>query len=258
MYVFRPRLPPMRKLEQDEALKFAERTDIIWHQRWEIAPGVFTPGVSDVTFLLDTAGVPEDLTGLSVLDIGTTNGGLAFEAERRGAARVMAIDIFEPTWFGFDALAAALDSGVEFRRTSTYELTTSLAGEAFDIVLFFGVLYHLRHPLLALDNVRAVTAGQCYLETAVSDWELAPEMRERPLTSFYRRDELAGDPSNWFAPTVAAFEAWTGSAGFDVELMGAWPVEAPGRAMIKATPTPGPAEWQGLSYEKPVRATVDH
>jgi tRNA (mo5U34)-methyltransferase len=251
-------LPPMRTLAQDEALRFAERTDVIWHQRWELAPGVFTSGVSDVAFLMDKAGVPQDLTGLSVLDIGTTNGGLAFEAERRGAARVMALDIVEPSWFAFDALAALLQSEVEFRKTSTYELTTALAGETFDIVLFLGVLYHLRHPLLALDNVRAVTGGTCYLETAVSDWELAPDLRERSLTSFYRRDELAGDSSNWFSPTVAAFEAWTGSAGFDTELIDAWPADAPGRAMIKATPAAGPAEWLGLSYEKPVRATVDH
>jgi tRNA (mo5U34)-methyltransferase len=248
----------MRRIEHDEALSLAERTDFIWHQRWELAPGVFTPGVSDVAWLLDKAGVPQDLTGLSVLDIGTTNGGAAFEAERRGAARVVAVDVKDSGWFGFDVLADRLDSDVSFIHASTYELTSVLEGETFDIVLFLGVLYHLRHPLLALDNLRAVTAGTCYMETAVSDWQLPPDVRGHALSAYYRRDELHGDSSNWFAPTVAAFEAWAGSSGFTTELIDAWPAEAPGRAMLKATPAAGDAEWLALSYERPVSATVRH
>ena len=79
------------------------------------------------------------------------------------------MDIFDPDRYGFDTLATFLDSSATFVKASTYELTSALAGETFDLVLFLGVLYHLRHPLLALDNVRAATAGRCVVETEVSD-----------------------------------------------------------------------------------------
>ena len=72
-----------------EAAAFIASAGFVWHQRFDLAPGVATPGVSSVEFLLNRAGVPADLTGLSVLDVGTTNGGCAFEAERRGARRVV-------------------------------------------------------------------------------------------------------------------------------------------------------------------------
>jgi len=154
----------------DEALRFVERADFVWHQRFELAPGVYAPGANDIEWLLGVAGLPPDLDGLSVLDVGTTNGGAAFEAERRRARRVVAIDIFGPHWFGFSELKDLLGSEVEYRRASAYELAGVL-DEQFDVVLFFGVLYHLRHPLLALDNLRAVTGDRCHLETAVADHE---------------------------------------------------------------------------------------
>jgi tRNA (mo5U34)-methyltransferase len=242
--------------DAETARRFAARTDFIWHQRWELAPGVFTPGVSDIPWLLDLAGVPRDLTGQTVLDIGTTNGAAAFEAERRGAQRVVAVDILDPEWFGFAQTAELLESEVAFVQASTYELTSALGGETFDLVLFLGVLYHLRHPLLALDNVRAATRGTCILETAVCDHELAPDLRDRTLAAYYRTDELGGDASNWFAPTVKAFAAWTGSSGFATEVVDAWPAEAPGRAMLRATALPGDPEWMTVSYERPLNATV--
>jgi hypothetical protein len=68
--------------------------------------------------------------------------------------------------------------------------------ESFDLVIFWGVLYHLRHPLLALDNLRAITGGRLSRETAVCDAEPPRRQRARPLARFYRRDGLAGDSSN--------------------------------------------------------------
>ena len=73
----------------------AARTDFVWHQRFEIAEGVYAPGASDISWLMAKAAVPERLDGATVLDIGTTNGGTAFECERRGASRVVAVDISE-------------------------------------------------------------------------------------------------------------------------------------------------------------------
>ena len=118
----------------EKARRFIQDADFIWHQRFELARGVYTPGASDIEWVLGVSELPPDLSGLSVLDVGTTNGGAAFEAERRGARRVVAIDIFGPHWFGFSELRDFLGSEVEYRRASAYELAGVL-DEQFDIVL---------------------------------------------------------------------------------------------------------------------------
>jgi tRNA (mo5U34)-methyltransferase len=244
----------MRIPTAEEAIAFAARTDFVWHQRFELAPGVSTPGVSDVDWLLDNAGVPTDLTGLSVLDIGTTNGGAAFMAERRGAQRVVAVDVKNSSWYGFDAAARLLESDVEYVRASVYELSSALEGDRFDLVLFFGVLYHLRHPLLALDNVRAVAGGEILLETAVGDVALGAAAA-LPVARFHRLDDLNGDGSNWFTPSVRCLLEWCGSCGFDAELVTT--VGEPAvRALVRARTSDGEPEWLNLSYERPVRASV--
>jgi tRNA (mo5U34)-methyltransferase len=240
----------------EAATAFLERSDFVWHQRFELAPGVLTPGVSPIEWMCERAGIPADLTGLSVLDIGTTNAGTAFEAERRGAARVVAVDIFDPAQFGVSALTEFLESKVEFVKSTVYELGERFP-EPFDLVVFWGVLYHLRHPLLALDNLRAVTGREATLETAVCDSELPRRQRERRLSTFYRRDELSGDPSNWFSPTVRTLEDWCLSSGFEIVRTEAWPEKAPERAMLKLRPTLGSPEYSQISYERPLRCSVD-
>jgi tRNA (mo5U34)-methyltransferase len=242
-------------LSADAAAALLSRDDILWHQRFELCPGVFTPGVSDVEKLLALTDLPDDLSGASALDIGTTNGGTAFALERRGAARILATDIYDGDHFGFNAIRDALGSHVEFRTLSVYELSSRL-NEKFDFVIFWGVLYHLRHPLLALDNVRAVTAGRVYIETAVCDYEL-PACTDISVARFYRFDELAGDGSNWFAPNVATLVAWCRSCGLAPDSVSAWPERAPGRALIATTATSGVAEYETLSYERPLRCSVE-
>jgi tRNA (mo5U34)-methyltransferase len=239
----------------EQAADFVRDAEFIWHQRFELAPGVSTPGDNDIGWLVSIAGLPEDLSGKTVLDIGTTNGGAAFALERRGAERVVAVDIFPPEWFGVDKLTELLGSRVEYVRASVYELADRFP-EPFDLVLFWGVLYHLRHPLLALDNVRAVTRGQALLETAVCDGELRRRDRGRPLVAYYPHDELSQDPSNWFSPTVTALEAWCAGSGFGVERIGAWPPRAAIRAMLRLTPQEGPPEYERISYERALTCTV--
>jgi tRNA (mo5U34)-methyltransferase len=246
------RVPSLPSPVDIEAL--AARTDFLWHQRFELAPGIFSAGSNDVDWLLHTAGVPADLSGASVLDIGTTNGGAAFTLERRGAARVLATDIVEPMHFGFEAIRSALGSNVEFRRLSVYELSCVL-DEQFDYVVFWGVLYHLRHPLLALDNVRSVTAKTAYVETAVCDGDL-PGQSDSAIARFYRRDELGGDSSNWFAPSVRALQDWCASCGLEPEAVSSWPAPEPTRAMVRASAVQGPPEYQRISYERPLLSSV--
>ena len=207
-------MPSPLSAQDVEAL--AARTDFLWHQRFELAPGIFSPGANDVGWLLHTAGVPADLTGARVLDIGTTNGGAAFMLERRGAAKVVATDIVDPMHFGFEAIRSALGSNVEFRQLSVYELSRTLQ-EQFDYVVFWGVLYHLRHPLLALDNVRAVTAHTAYVETAVCDFE-APEHTETAMARSIAATSWAPMAVTGSLPMCAHWSTGAGHAGWSPRL----------------------------------------
>ena len=239
----------MRKPNADEARRFLSDANFVWYQQFDLAPGVATPGRSQTVKLLDSLDLPDDLSGWRALDVGTTNGGIAFALEARGAS-VVAVDIEEPDHYGFSAIADLLQSGADYLRASVYELPERLDGE-FDLVVLSGVLYHLRHPLLALDQIRRLCRGQLLLETAVCDSELPPDVRG-PYARFYRRDELAGDGSNWFAPTIACLLDWVRSAGFDVEWWAATPDGAPTRVSAVARRTEGPPEHQMVGYEWPV------
>jgi tRNA (mo5U34)-methyltransferase len=247
----------MRTLTIQDAETLASRTDFQWWQKFELAPGVMSPGVNEIEHLLERANLGLDLTGASVIDIGATNGAAAFICERRGADRVVAVDLFDTDPFGFTVLRDAFDSKAQYVQSSIYELPfrPEVAGEQFDVVLFLGVLYHLRHPLLALDSLRLLTRGHAYLETAVSDNELPYDLPG--VSRFYRAGELNGDGSNWFSPNVACLLDWVRSAGFEATLTAALPTERPHRAQVTMTPTARPAEWLGMSYERPLAVHVD-
>ena len=244
---------------QTPSARDAERliadSEFLWHQRFELAPGVFTPGTNDVGFLCATAGMPAQLDGESVLDIGTTNGGVAFELERRGAGRVVAVDILDANTFGFNAIRDLLGSRATHVQASIYELP-ELLQEQFDIVLFLGVLYHLRHPLLALDNVRRLTRHWAYIESAICDAEL-PQVAGESVVRFYRQRELGDDPTNWFAPSLTALSQWCESCGLEPVQIRAWPDGAASRGLVSARPTDGPPEWQRISYDQPLTARID-
>ncbi len=245
----------LRTPTRADAKALAARKDIIWHQRFELAPGVFAPGANNVAFLVEMAGFPDRLSGESVLDIGTTNGAFAFELERRGAGRVVAVDILDADHFGFNAIKELLGSGVEHLQASIYDLP-EIVGEQFDLVLFLGVLYHLRHPLLALDNVRRLTRQIAYVESAVCDGELT-QVAGTSVARFYRSDELGDDASNWFAPNLAALTDWFSSCGFRPERIRSWPSGSPSRGMVVGRPTDDPPEFQRISYERPLSVSVN-
>jgi len=129
-----------------------------WYHQIELAPGVVTPGCDDSAgklALFDAMGLPKDCTGLRVLDVGTCDGYFAFEMERRGAD-VTAIDVRSPDQNGFAIAKSILGSRVEYQQANVYDVKPDTYG-TFDIILFLGVLYHLRHPMLALDRMRQVS-----------------------------------------------------------------------------------------------------
>lgn len=173
--------------------------------------------------------LPGDLSGRSVLDIGCNGGFYALEMKRRGAARVLGIDEDERYLAQARFAAEVLGADVEYRRLSVYALGS--LGERFDLVLFLGVLYHLRHPLLALDLIHEHAArdmlvlqtlerGSEEITPVEEDYPFeAREPFERsgwPRLHFIER-HFAGDPTNWWAPNHACTEAMLRSAGFRIE-----------------------------------------
>jgi tRNA (mo5U34)-methyltransferase len=230
----------------EEAHAFLRSTEFVWHQRVELAPGVFSPGVSDVAGHIARAGL-SSVQGKSVLDIGTCNGGVLFELERLGASRLVGVDIYDQEWFGFADLRAFFRSEAEFIQTSVYGLDSAL-GERFDIVFFLGVLYHLRHPLLALDALHALTREYAVVETAILEVDVASSFAEQRVALFCRGNELNDDYTNWFIPTRATLIDWCESSGFSV--VHSVDGVAHNRAVVGMTPTAGEPEYYDKTYER--------
>ena len=172
--------------------------------------------------------LPLDLRGMTVLDIGCNAGFYSIEMKRRGAERVVAMD-FDADYLNQARFAAEV-SGVdlEFSELSVYDV--GALGERFDIVLFLGVLYHLRHPLLALDLIhehvardllvfQSMQRGSTEIEPFENDYAFTEvEVFERPgfPKLHFIEGRYAGDPTNWWAPNRACSEAMLRSAGFAV------------------------------------------
>jgi tRNA (mo5U34)-methyltransferase len=156
--------------------------------------------------------IPADLTGKRVLDIGAWDGWFAFEMERRGAD-VVAIDRWDNP--RFREMRAALGSRADYRQMNVYELTPARLGR-FDVVLFLGVLYHLKHPLLALERVCSVTKGFAAVESFALTERFLPGMQveQYPLLKFFERDGFGGQFDNWFAATPQCLLGMCRTAGF--------------------------------------------
>ena len=180
--------------------------------------------------------LPADLTGRSVLDIGCNAGFYSVEMKRRGAARVVGIDSDERYLDQARLASAALgQEGIEFRNLSVYDVAA--LGERFDLVIFMGVLYHLRHPLLALDLIREHVAGDLMLFQTMQQGstEIAPVPEDHPFfvpgthtppplfdepgypKLHFIEQRFAGDWTNWWAPNAAGSAAMLRAAGFRIE-----------------------------------------
>jgi tRNA (mo5U34)-methyltransferase len=161
--------------------------------------------------------IPAVLQGKRLLDTGAWDGWFSFEAERRGA-QVTAIDCVEVPHFL--EIHSRLGSRVDYRVLDFYELAEAQLG-VFDYVLFLGILYHLKHPLLALEMVCALTTGTAIVESFVTDGDTWREhIVDIPTMEFYETDELGNQLDNWIGPSVGCLLAMCRAAGFArVELM---------------------------------------
>ena len=179
-----------------------------WYHSIELPDGNVIQGMIGVDALkqrLAAFPIPADLTGKRVLDVGAWTGWCSFEMERRGA-QVVAVDCVE--FEEFREAHRMLGSHVDYRILDVEELTPESVG-LFDYVLFFGVLYHLRNPLLGLEKICAITRDTAFVESFVTDDGSAPCAME-----FYETDELGGQIDNWFGPSVQCAAALCRSAGF--------------------------------------------
>jgi tRNA (mo5U34)-methyltransferase len=171
----------------------------------------------------------ELVAGRSVLDIGCNGGFYSIEMKRLGAARVLGIDS-DPDYLAQARFAAEVcGAKIELREMSVYDVAS--IGETFDIVLFMGVLYHLRHPLLALDLInqhvardvlvfQAMQRGSPAVDEVAADYPFWS--REQFDSPGYPRlhfieHAYAADPTNWWVPNRACAEAMLRSAGFAIE-----------------------------------------
>lgn len=198
-----------------------------WHHRYEILPGVETPGVVGYKpWLLDSPLVA-DLTGKRALDIGAWDGPYTLEMARRGAA-VTGFDIQPSAHSGFDVMRRVnrLDAG--HICANVYDLSPDQHG-TFDLVTFFGVYYHLKDPLSALSNINSVlnVGGLVLVEGAILEgapkvdayWagreDLIERMRDVPM-GYFVRGEYEREWSNWWVPNLACLRHWAESSGFEV------------------------------------------
>jgi tRNA (mo5U34)-methyltransferase len=184
---------------------------ICWAHRIDLGHGVITPGAWDTPQVLSRLQLPEDLSGQTVLDVACWDGFYSFAAEQRGAERVLATDSF--IWQagqkeGFLLARSALQSRVEEAEIDVLDLSPDRVG-MFDIVLFLGLLYHMKHPMLALERAASVTKRLLIVETVIDLLYLPGK-----ALAFYPGTELGRDETNWFGPTPAAVEAMLRVVGF--------------------------------------------
>jgi tRNA (mo5U34)-methyltransferase len=227
-----------------------------WYHKIDLGNGIVTPGWAPIN--ADAYHVPADLTGKYVLDVGAWDGYWTFEALKRGARQVIAIDDWSDMavtgkeksdaprtpWDSFNLCREAL--GYDGERLLRKELsgydTAFCRGEnvsvydlrpekhnTFDIIFAFGLLYHCRHPLLALDRLSDVCpTGDIYIESAILDqyspYRDSPAFRpgeakgypgNQMVMEFYPGTEYGANPTNWWVPTLHCLEEMVRAAGWD-------------------------------------------
>jgi tRNA (mo5U34)-methyltransferase len=212
----------------DEQIRAKIDTVKHWYHQIEIRKGIVTPGSNPSSEMLSFLGLPDDLSGLRVLDLGCRDGFYSFACEKRNAAEIIAVDYVSAHETGFDVASELLRSKVKFIHENVYNITSSSFGE-FDVVLMLGLLYHLPDPFGALAIARSVCKGELYLATHTIDnalimpngdttplRSLSEELVSIPLMQFIPRDALSRDYTNYWIPNVRCLDLMLAENNFDV------------------------------------------
>ncbi len=227
----------MMSMTREEILAELKRLEP-WFHRIDLGGGLYTKTASVMGEPVDhplgpwqtiQKLLPPDLSGMTLLDVGCNAGFYAFEAKRRGATRVLGVDGQRQHVRQGLFVRKALGLEVEFRRLNVYELSPRVVGQ-FDITLALGLLYHLKHPILALENLYRVTKELLVIETAIMPPSETPKsfaysfgaMKTilHPLAYVENPPESKEQVFNWFLPGTEALLALLRNAGFaHVELI---------------------------------------
>jgi tRNA (mo5U34)-methyltransferase len=170
---------------------------------------------------------PEDLRGASVLDIGCNGGFYCIELKKRGAGRVLGVDVDERYLNQARFAAETLELDIEFQKRSVYQVD-EIEGQ-FDYVLFLGVFYHLRYPLYALDKIIKKVSGKLFFQSMIRGSEQEREWKEdyqfwdmHPFKDpdfpcmYFIENSYANDPTNWWIPNRGAVEGMLRSSGLEI------------------------------------------
>ena len=191
------------------------------------APNQFLGDFPNVKWKSIAPALPADLGGASVLDIGCNGGFHSIALKKRGAGRVLGLDVDDRYLQQARFASQVLGLEIEFAKCSVYDVD-SISGQ-FDYVLFMGVFYHLRYPLYALDKVIKKVKGSLVFQTMVRGALTSPDLRDdyhfwntevftRPdfPCMYFIEKKYAGDPTNWWIPNHGAMEAMLRSAGLEI------------------------------------------
>ena len=182
-----------------------------WHQRYEIFPGVITPGAYSPDFIWQKIQLKESVLGREVLDIGACDGFFSREFHKLGA-KVTAVDYKSKNLTGFSIMERCYGHEIEHNHVNLYDAPGKLQ-RSFDVVVCLGVLYHLPDMMRALAAIRQLCREHLVLETYV---ETFAESNDMPLSRYYQGASLAGDDTNFWAPNGACVAAMLADAGFEV------------------------------------------
>jgi tRNA (mo5U34)-methyltransferase len=206
------------ELTYDAWLRATVAAEPYWFHKMDLGNGIITGGWSEPAVdKLPHYGLPEDMSGMRVLDIGCAEGFFTFEAERRGAREVVAVDSFPDSVRRFNIARTALGMRSQAYLTNVYDLSVKTFG-TFDLVMYFGVSYHLRHPLLALERIFDVCSGSVLMQTHDFDNEA---VGDTAASLFYPFGIESGppedrqlDPTVFWVPNAACVAAMLAHVGF--------------------------------------------
>ena len=227
--------PPSQAVTAEGGGQLAQRISELgeWFHNLDLhgiptAPHHFLGDFPNIKWRQIASAIPEDLTGATVLDVGCNAGFYSIEMKKRGAKRVLGIDVVDRYLDQARFVAETLGLEIELRKCSVYAVD-ELPGQ-FDYVLFMGVFYHLRYPLFALDRLIKKVAGRLVFQTMVRgsgkvrEWAddypfwNAQIFQERDFPAMYFIEKsYSNDPTNWWIPNRAAAEAMLRSSGLEIE-----------------------------------------
>ncbi|PWV98721.1 tRNA (mo5U34)-methyltransferase [Hoeflea marina] len=187
-----------------------------WHHKFEVFPGVITPGSYDPMFLLEKLQLPDDLTGMRALDIGPSDGFFSMHLARRGA-QVTAVDYRAKNTHGFGVMEQLTGLEFDYRQMNLYDVSAAEIGQ-FDLVLFLGVFYHLPDMMRALNLLSQLCRARLLVETQFEP-DLMPGVA---VARYYEAGTLADDITNFWVPNKECLFAMLRDTGFQVDRDDSW------------------------------------